>query len=94
MEKMKKGGITVETEHIFPIIKRWLYSDKEIFLRELVSNACDAVTKMKQQAKLFKKRALKNAVDVLSDADYKIKSGLADAEDYPYLTIFKIMTEN
>ena len=51
-----------------------------------------AVTKMKQQAKLFKKRALKNAVDV--DADYKIKSGLADGEDYPYLTIFKIMTEN
>lgn len=53
-----------------------------------------AVTKMKQQAKLFKKRALKNAVDVLSDADYKIKSGFADGEDYPYLTIFKIMTES
>ncbi len=53
-----------------------------------------AITKMKQQANLFKKRALKNAVDVLSDADYKIKTGLADGEDYPYLTIFKIMTEN
>ena len=31
-EQMKKGGISVDTEHIFPVIKRWLYSDKEIFL--------------------------------------------------------------
>ena len=45
---LEKGGISVETKHIFPIIKRWLYSEKEIFLRELVSNACDAVTKMKR----------------------------------------------
>lgn len=43
----EKGGISVQTEHIFPIIKRWLYSDKEIFLRELVSNAADAETKLK-----------------------------------------------
>ncbi len=39
------GGISVNTENIFPIIKKWLYSEKDIFLRELVSNACDAVTK-------------------------------------------------
>ncbi|MCD7776451.1 MAG: molecular chaperone HtpG, partial [Firmicutes bacterium] len=44
----KRGGISVETEHIFPIIKKWLYSEKEIFLREIVSNACDAVTKLKR----------------------------------------------
>jgi len=44
----EKGGISVQTEHIFPIIKKWLYSEKEIFLREIVSNACDAVTKMKR----------------------------------------------
>lgn len=44
----KNGGISVETEHIFPIIKKWLYSEKEIFLREIVSNACDAVTKLKR----------------------------------------------
>ena len=43
----EKGGISVQTEHIFPIIKRWLYSEKDIFLRELVSNASDAVTKLK-----------------------------------------------
>jgi len=55
MEKeMKKGGISVDTEHIFPVIKRWLYSDKDIFLRELVSNACDAVTKMKRLVSLGK----------------------------------------
>ncbi|MBE6713011.1 MAG: molecular chaperone HtpG [Ruminococcaceae bacterium] len=51
---MKKGGISVDTEHIFPVIKRWLYSDKEIFLRELVSNGCDAVTKMKRLVSLGK----------------------------------------
>ncbi len=44
----ERGGISVETEHIFPIIKKWLYSEKEIFLRELVSNACDAVTKLRR----------------------------------------------
>lgn len=44
----EKGGISVEIEHIFPIIKKWLYSEKEIFLREIVSNACDAVTKLKR----------------------------------------------
>ena len=48
----REGGITVDTEHIFPIIKKWLYSEKEIFLRELVSNACDAVTKLKRLASL------------------------------------------
>lgn len=50
----KKGGISVDTEHIFPVIKRWLYSDKEIFLRELVSNGCDAVTKIKRLVSLGK----------------------------------------
>lgn len=44
----EKGGISVQIEHIFPIIKKWLYSEKEIFLREIVSNACDAVTKLKR----------------------------------------------
>ena len=50
----KTGGISVDTEHIFPVIKRWLYSDKDIFLRELVSNACDAITKMKRLVSLGK----------------------------------------
>ena len=46
-ENVKKGGIAVDTEHIFPIIKKWLYSEKDIFLREIVSNASDAITKLK-----------------------------------------------
>ncbi|MBE6589723.1 MAG: molecular chaperone HtpG [Ruminococcaceae bacterium] len=50
----KKGGISVETAHIFPVIKKWLYSEKDIFLREIVSNACDAVTKLKRLSSLGK----------------------------------------
>lgn len=48
----KTGGISVKTEHIFPVIKKWLYQDKEIFLRELVSNASDAVTKLTRLSSL------------------------------------------
>lgn len=47
-ETINKGGISVDTEHIFPIIKKWLYSEKDIFLREIVSNASDAITKLKR----------------------------------------------
>ncbi len=49
---IKKGGISVQTEHIFPVIKKWLYSEKDIFLREIVSNASDAVTKLRRLASL------------------------------------------
>lgn len=49
-----KGEISVQTQHIFPVIKRWLYSEKDIFLREIVSNACDAVTKHKRLGDLGK----------------------------------------
>ena len=48
----EKGGISVSTQNIFPVIKRWLYSDKDIFLREVVSNSCDAVTKHKRLVSL------------------------------------------
>ena len=63
-ENTKKGGISVETEHIFPIIKKWLYSEKEIFLREIVSNSCDAITKLKRLSSLGKAD--------LSDENYRI----------------------
>ncbi len=49
---VKHGGISVDTEHIFPIIKKWLYSEKDIFLREIVSNAADAITKLRRLASL------------------------------------------
>ena len=45
---LKQGSISIDTENIFPIIKKWLYSDKDIFIRELISNACDAVSKHKR----------------------------------------------
>ena len=44
---MEKGHISVQTENIFPIIKKFLYSDQEIFLREIVANATDATSKLK-----------------------------------------------
>jgi len=44
--KMETGNISVQTENIFPIIKQFLYSDQEIFLRELISNATDATSKL------------------------------------------------
>lgn len=44
----EKGNVSVNTENIFPIIRKWLYSDRDIFLRELVSNAADAISKMKK----------------------------------------------
>lgn len=72
----KKGGISVDTEHIFPVIKKWLYSEKEIFLREIVSNACDAVTKLRRLISLGDDIARNIPdenfkVDVLLDADAK-----------------------
>ena len=48
----RKGGISFESQHMFPIIKKWLYSERDIFLRELVSNAVDAVTKLKRLSSL------------------------------------------
>ena len=60
---MEKGTISVDTQNIFPIIKKWLYSDKDIFLREVVSNGCDAVTKLKKLTAMGKAEA---------DGDYEI----------------------
>jgi len=62
------GTISINTENIFPIIKKWLYSDKEIFLRELVSNGIDAINKLQhinvvEQLKLLEDYAVDIAVD-------------------------------
>ena len=45
---VKKGTLSIDSENIFPIIKKWVYSDHDIFVRELVSNGCDAITKLKK----------------------------------------------
>ena len=44
----KKGSLSINSDNIFPIIKKWLYSDHDIFYRELISNGCDAITKLKK----------------------------------------------
>ncbi len=73
MSEIEKGGISVQTEHIFPIIKKWLYSEKEIFLREIVSNSVDAITKLRRLSSLGEADfASENfRVDVTVDKDAK-----------------------
>lgn len=69
-----RGGIAVQMEHLFPVIKKWLYSEKEIFLREIVSNACDAATKLKRLISLGEIKdadADKLEIRVILDKDAK-----------------------
>jgi len=68
---MQKGNISVQTENIFPIIKKFLYSDHEIFLRELVSNAVDATNKLRTLAKRgdVKGDIGDTTIEILLDAD-------------------------
>ncbi|WP_419742855.1 molecular chaperone HtpG [Paraclostridium dentum] len=61
----KKGNISIHTENIFPIIKKWLYSDKDIFVRELISNGCDAINKYKKLVSL-------GEIENKQEQDYKI----------------------
>lgn len=70
---MQKGNIGVTTENIFPVIKKFLYSDHDIFLRELVSNAVDATQKLKALAQkgIFKENAGDASVRVKLDKDAK-----------------------
>ena len=46
--EVKKGSLSISSENIFPIIKKWVYSDHDIFVREMISNGCDAITKLKK----------------------------------------------
>ena len=70
---IKRGGISVETSHIFPIIKKWLYSEKDIFLREIVSNAADAITKLKRLESLgqYDSKDSGYSIKVILDKDEK-----------------------
>ena len=62
----KNGSLSINSENIFPIIKKWLYSDHDIFFRELVSNGCDAITKLK-------KLDMIGEANVASDEEFKIQ---------------------
>jgi molecular chaperone HtpG len=70
---MQKGNISVQTENIFPIIKKFLYSDQEIFLRELVSNAVDATSKLKTLARKGEVTSEigETTIDIMIDKDAK-----------------------
>jgi len=66
---MERGSLSINSENIFPIIKKWLYSDHDIFMRELISNGCDAITKLKKleligEAKLPENHEFKIKVSV------------------------------
>ena len=61
----KTGSLSINSENIFPIIKKWLYSDHDIFYRELISNGCDAITKLK-------KLALMGEYEAPEEMEYKI----------------------
>ncbi|MDK2799096.1 MAG: molecular chaperone HtpG [Clostridiales bacterium] len=62
----ENGNISVHSENIFPIIKKWLYSDKDIFVRELVSNGCDAISKLKRLCSI-------GEADIPEDTKYYVK---------------------
>ena len=62
----KTGSLSINSENIFPIIKKWLYSDHDIFYRELISNGCDAITKLK-------KLALIGEYEEPGETEYKIQ---------------------
>jgi len=68
---MTKGTLKINTEKLLPIIKKWLYSEKDIFLRELVSNACDAISKLKilrdQKEASFEDSQIKIQIDLNKD---------------------------
>ena len=62
---MEKGNLSITSENILPIIKKWLYSDSDIFIRELVSNGCDAISK-------FKKLVQMGEASAAEDTDYRV----------------------
>ena len=64
------GNLSINSQNIFPIIKKWMYSDHDIFYRELVSNACDAITKLK-------KLSMIGEYEAPDDIDYKVEIKLS-----------------
>ena len=70
----KHGSLSINSENIFPIIKKWLYSDHDIFVREMISNGCDAITKLRKLEVMGDYTfpdGYKPAVNVIVDPDQK-----------------------
>ena len=90
----KSGSLSINSENIFPIIKKWLYSDHDIFYRELISNGCDAVTKLKKldmMGEYSLPEGYKGRVDVIVDPEKKTLTfkdnglGMTDDEVEEYI---------
>ena len=84
----KHGNLSINSDNIFPIIKKWLYSDHDIFVRELVSNGCDAITKLKKLEMMGEYTFpddYKNKIDVIVNPEKKtlkfIDTGLGMTAD-------------
>lgn len=72
---MEKGNLSITSENMLPIIKKWLYSDSDIFIREIVSNACDAISKHKKLVQMGEAETAENEtyrVDVTVDKDNSV----------------------
>ena len=69
----EKGNLSIHSENIFPIIKKWLYSDHDIFIRELISNASDAITKLKKLSTM-------QEIDLNDDETFKIEVHLNEKD--------------
>ncbi len=76
----ERGNVSVSTENIFPIIRKWLYSDRDIFLRELVSNAADAIAKLKRLGAIGEIEAV-DAAGFRIDVRYDSENGTLEIED-------------
>ena len=90
----KEGQIKVDSENLFPIIKKWLYSDKDIFVREVVANACDAIKKYQSICLMGEAEddGVKPRIDVILDKENKTLTfsdngiGMTDEEVEKYIT--------
>ncbi len=91
----KTGSLSINSENIFPIIKKWLYSDHDIFVREMISNGCDAITKLRKLAMLSEydyPEGHKDYIKVVVDPDEKTLSftdtgiGMSADEVEEYIT--------
>ncbi len=91
----KQGNLSINSENLFPIIKKWLYSDHDIFFRELISNGCDAVTKLKKLEIMGEYQFEENEkfkIQVIVNPDEKTLKfidngiGMTDSEVEEYIT--------
>lgn len=90
----REGQIKVDSENLFPIIKKWLYSDKDIFVREVVANACDAIKKYQSICLMgdAEDDGIKPRIDVILDKENKTLTfsdngiGMTDEEVEKYIT--------